>query len=218
MRRPPPPLPPRPRVGHLLVLLGLALAVCLLPAAAWAEGAAFTVRPLDTPITAGFDGAPAPWLPGHRGVDFAALPGTPVRAPADGVVSFTGVVVDRPVLTLRHSAIGGREALSSFEPLVAAVGAGQWVRAGQLVGWAGDGGHCGGRCVHWGVRVGDGYVDPLALLAASVRLLPLDARPVPLPVVWPAPPAPPAPMRGGPVAGRAPLPADVLLRAVLSVV
>lgn len=177
---------------RLVALLGLALTLCLQPAVARADGASFTVRPAAGPVTAGFDGPPARWLPGHRGVDLGAVPGTPVRAPADGVVSFAGIVVDRPVVSLRHPSWGGREVLSSFEPVTPAVGVGQRVRAGQLIGWRASGGHCGSRCVHWGVRVGGAYVDPLAMMAASVRLLPLDPRPVRLPVL-PAAPDPSAP-------------------------
>src|SRR6478735_12135803 len=51
---------------------------------------------------------------GHRGVDFPAAAGAVVRAPDDATVRFSGVVVDRPLLTLDH----GDGVLSSFEPLV----------------------------------------------------------------------------------------------------
>ena len=48
-----------------------------------------------------FNPPPKPWLSGHRGVDLgAAADGAPVTSPAAGTVSFVGVVVDRPVITI----------------------------------------------------------------------------------------------------------------------
>ena len=174
-----------------MLLVGFLLAVSLLPAMAWAEGPSFTVRPVDSAVVAAFDRPDAPWLPGHRGVDLRAGPGTPVRAPADGVVSVAGTIVDRPVVALRHSPLGTRQVISSFEPVIPVVVVGTRVRAGQVIGWAGSGGHCRTRCLHWGVRVGGRYVDPLGLLAASVRLLPVDPHPLPPPhVLLPGPPVP----------------------------
>ena len=122
------------------------------------------VRPFDPP--------PEPWLSGHRGVDLqAAADGVPVTSPADGVVTFVGVVVDRPVITIDHS--GGLR--SSFEPVHSTLRKGDTVAKGQEIG-ALEPGHCGQLpCVHWGVRRGEEYVDPLAFvmdLRPSV-LLPL---------------------------------------------
>ncbi len=123
------------------------------------------VRPFDPP--------PEPWLSGHRGVDLqAAADGVPVTSPADGVVAFVGVVVDRPVITIDHG--GGLR--SSFEPVRSHLHQGEQVRKGQEIGVL-EPGHCGQLpCVHWGVRRGEEYVDPLAFvmdLRPSV-LLPLE--------------------------------------------
>lgn len=116
----------------------------------------------------------APWGPGHRGVDLAAVAGTPVLAPADGVVTFAGTVVDRGVLTITHPD-GLR---SSLEPVIPGLGPGTRVTAGDEVAVVGTGGHCGRvrtGCLHWGVRRSEVYLDPLALLAAAepVVLLPV---------------------------------------------
>ena len=54
----------------------------------------------------------APWASGHRGIDLAADAEATIPAPADGVVSFSGVVVDREVLSIDHG--GGY--ISSFDP------------------------------------------------------------------------------------------------------
>lgn len=135
------------------------------------------VMPVDGSVARLFDPPAARWSAGHRGVDLLAAPGDPVRSPADGVVEFSGVVVDRTVLTVRHPD-GLR---SSLEPLVEPLARGTPVRTGQVVatlagppGPDGHPGHCApATCLHWGVRRGDEYVDPLGLLRPGpVVLLP----------------------------------------------
>ncbi|WP_052129182.1 murein hydrolase activator EnvC family protein [Clavibacter michiganensis] len=122
-------------------------------------------RPFEAPATA--------YGPGHRGIDIAADPGTEVRAVADGTVSFAGVVVDRPVVSVQHA--GGL--VSSVEPVVPAVAPGDVVRAGQVIGTvAAEPRHEPSGGVHLGARLHGEYVDPALLLAAlrHAVLLPLD--------------------------------------------
>lgn len=127
------------------------------------------VRPFDPP--------PAPWLPGHRGVDLAASPGQPVLAAGGGVVSFAGVVVDRGVVVVMH-ADGVR---TTYEPVDAGLPRGSPVRTGDVIGVLGGGpSHCEpALCLHWGMRRGDVYLDPLLLVAPAGPpvLLPLDGPP-----------------------------------------
>jgi murein DD-endopeptidase MepM/ murein hydrolase activator NlpD len=126
--------------------------------------------PLDPPVTVArpFDGPAQPWAAGHRGVDLATQPARTVRAPAAGVVTFSGTVVDRGVVTITHDD-GLR---SSMEPVVPAVVAGQRVLAGQAVATvASVPGHCApATCLHWGLRRGETYLDPMRWV--------LDRRPV----------------------------------------
>lgn len=122
-------------------------------------------------VLAPFDGPAQNWLPGHRGVDLAAGPGTEVLSPQAGVVSFRGMVVDRPVLVIDH----GRGFKSSFEPVISDLAVGSVVSTRQVIGVVADGAHCSGRCLHWGVRLDGAYIDP-ALLIKDLRpsvLLPL---------------------------------------------
>jgi murein DD-endopeptidase MepM/ murein hydrolase activator NlpD len=124
-----------------------------------------------------FDPPPKPWLSGHRGVDLAAASfGAPVTAPASGTVSFVGVVVDRPVITLDH----GNGLKSSFEPVQSGLAKGTHVAEGESLGTVLPG-HCAALpCVHWGMRRGEDYVNPLAFvmdLRPSVLLPPLDPAP-----------------------------------------
>jgi murein DD-endopeptidase MepM/ murein hydrolase activator NlpD len=109
--------------------------------------------------------------PGHRGIDIRAPAGSMVRAPADGVVRFAGFVVDRPVLSISHAG----NVLSSFEPVVASVSAGDHVRRGQVIGVL-LAGHCASSCLHLGARLGGQYVNPLLFLGEVPRAVLLPVR------------------------------------------
>ncbi|MET0975282.1 MAG: M23 family metallopeptidase [Leifsonia sp.] len=109
---------------------------------------------------------------GHRGIDLAAVPGAPVLAVTDGVVSFAGTVVDRPLVTIAVD----DGILVSLEPVDAAVEAGERVVRGRPIGVVATGGHCGEGCLHLGVRVHGEYASPRAFIGGIPRaiLLPLD--------------------------------------------
>ncbi|GAA4771042.1 M23 family metallopeptidase [Citricoccus nitrophenolicus] len=184
-----------PRLLGLLLLLalpagGLApqppVALTAVQTGAWSPPAAEEIlRPFDPPAQ--------PWAAGHRGVDWAAPDGR-VVAPAAGTVHFAGDVAGRPVITLAHA----NGMYSSLEPVSATAGlaVGDAVGAGEVLGSAAavggaepGGGHCPQRCVHWGVRIPDGwvvdgsawdrYLDPLVLLGWSGPsvLWPLEGGP-----------------------------------------
>jgi murein DD-endopeptidase MepM/ murein hydrolase activator NlpD len=159
-------------------------AILLLPAAAAPQTTAphpawdwpLSPRPA---VMRAFDPPDKPWMSGHRGVDLEAThDGAPVTSPASGTVSFVGVVVDRPVITIDHG--GGLR--SSFEPVASHLKAGAVVAKGDIIGTLKPG-HCGAlHCVHWGVRRADDYVNPLEFVT--------DLRPsILLPVTGAAPAA-----------------------------
>ena len=103
--------------------------------------------------------------------EIEALGGSAVLAPAAGTVAVAGTVVDRGVVTIVHA--DGRR--SSLEPVNPTVVVGQRVAAGEGVGTLSDGrSHCATACLHWGVRQGLDYLDPLTLLpdGGPVVLLP----------------------------------------------
>ncbi len=132
------------------------------------DGVPRVVRPFDPP--------PEPWLPGHRGVDLAAPDGATVRAAGAGTVLFAGMIANRPVISVSHR--GGLR--TTYEPVRPAVATGDPVAAGQALGVLLPG-HRGcvvdaPACLHWGLRRGEEYLDPLLLLGLGrVRLLPLAA-------------------------------------------
>lgn len=131
-------------------------------ASSWAWPLDHPGRPLRHEVIRLFDPPDQPWLSGHRGVDLRASEGNgaAVLSPADGVVSFRGTVVDRPVITIDH----GHDLKSSFEPVESELKPGDAVRKGQRIGSLRPG-HCAvSVCVHWGVRQEDEYVDPLRFI------------------------------------------------------
>jgi murein DD-endopeptidase MepM/ murein hydrolase activator NlpD len=113
-------------------------------------------------VVRGFQIGPDPWSPGHRGVDLESRPDAAVRAPAAGVIRFSGELAGRPVLAIDH----GGGLISSFEPAIGRLPAGSRVQAGEVVANLAPGpNHCSpGSCLHWGVRRDGRYVDPLSLL------------------------------------------------------
>ncbi|MFG2728735.1 murein hydrolase activator EnvC family protein [Streptomyces canus] len=120
---------------------------------------------------------------GHRGVDLAAPPGTPVRAVAPGRVSFAGRVAGRGVVSVE---LTGTDLRTTYEPVTASVEKGAEVAAGEVVGTVEPtGSHCTTTCVHWGLRRGEAYLDPLSLLPPWLlrrgpsRLLPVLGVPLP---------------------------------------
>jgi murein DD-endopeptidase MepM/ murein hydrolase activator NlpD len=111
-------------------------------------------------ILRGFDPPDQRWLPGHRGVDIAGLPNESIAAIGGGVVSFAGQVGGRPVVAVRHGRIR-----STYEPVDGTVAVGTSVQAGQQIGTLRSG-HCGPGtwCLHLGLRRGEQYLDPRAVL------------------------------------------------------
>lgn len=143
------------------------------PRASPAAGAVYAL-PLAGPLRVlrPFEPPPTPYAAGHRGVDVEGPAGAPVLAAASGRVSFAGRVAGRGVVVIRHPD-GIR---TEYEPVAASVAAGQAVARGQPIGRL-RGQHDRwppGRCLHWGARRGEVYIDPLLLLRAlgPVRLLP----------------------------------------------
>jgi murein DD-endopeptidase MepM/ murein hydrolase activator NlpD len=123
------------------------------------------------PVLRRFVAPSVPWGPGHRGVDLGGSVGDPVLAVADGTVVFAGHLVDRTLVSVDHP----NGLRSTYEPIAPAVSPGQLVHRGDLLGHL-QPGHpdCPApACLHWGIRRGDEYLDPLALVTVRhIRLLP----------------------------------------------
>ncbi|MGI8644946.1 MAG: murein hydrolase activator EnvC family protein [Nocardioides sp.] len=126
-------------------------------------------------VLVGFDPPDQPWGPGHRGVDLAGAAGQVVRAALAGTVRYAGRLAGRGVVVVDHG-----DTRTTYEPVIADVGVGSPVAAGQPIGnLEVAGGHCLPRvCLHWGWLQGEIYLDPLDLVGLTrVRLLPLAGAP-----------------------------------------
>jgi murein DD-endopeptidase MepM/ murein hydrolase activator NlpD len=155
----------------------LAVGVLAVPSFPGAQAAAeprfwWPLAPAPPTVTRAFDPPAVPYGPGHRGVDLAATPGRPVLAAGTGFVVFAGQLAGRGVVSIDHD--GGLR--TTYEPLAVGVAAGDQVAAGQVIGTvtAGHPGCPATACLHWGVRRGEDYLDPLLLVqvGAEIRLKP----------------------------------------------
>jgi len=105
-----------------------------------------------------FDPPDTPWGAGHRGVDLAGQVGDQVLSAAAGTVTYAGLLAGRGVIVVHHGAVR-----TTYEPVTATVAVGAWVAAGDPIGTL-DAGHCADApCLHWGLKRGDEYLDPLLL-------------------------------------------------------
>lgn len=97
----------------------------------------------------------------HSGIDIAVPSGTPVLAPADGVVilaSDHAFTLEGNLLMIDHG-MGLNSAMMHLSRIV--VTTGQRVGRGQLIAWSGATGRVTGAHLHWTLRWRAASVDPL---------------------------------------------------------
>jgi murein DD-endopeptidase MepM/ murein hydrolase activator NlpD len=102
----------------------------------------------------------------HSGVDIGSSYGTPIVAPADGVVTFTDLLggYGKAVMIDHGHGISTRYGhLSGF-----AVAAGQSVHRGDVIGYVGASGRSTGPHLHYEVRINDTPVNPYKYLRITV--------------------------------------------------
>lgn len=129
------------------------------------------LRPRPSVVRA-FDNPEHDWLAGHRGIDLAGVAGQPVLSAGAGVVVYAGVVAGKPVVSVDHP--GGLR--TTYEPVTASVVLGRRVSRGSVLGTL-EVGHAecpAAICLHWGLRRGREYLDPLGL----IHPVPLRLKPV----------------------------------------
>jgi murein DD-endopeptidase MepM/ murein hydrolase activator NlpD len=120
-------------------------------------------RPFIPPVTR--------YSTGHRGVDLAGLPGDIVRSAGAGRVAFAGRIAGVDVISIDH----GHGLRTTYEPVTALVHRQEVVARGTPIGLllTGHPGCRGAACLHWGLRVGHDYLNPLLLLGrGAARLVP----------------------------------------------
>ncbi len=151
---------PRPRLV-VLAVAGAALTawVVFTPGPAHSHPTGWAWPLSEVGIQRGYLAPAEPFGPGHRGIDLISSPGQRILAPAEGVITFAGVVANVPVVTIDH----GNGWLTSYEPASTSLAKGTRVRARQALGVVAPGiSHC--SCLHFGARVNGQYVSPLLLV------------------------------------------------------
>lgn len=137
---------------------------------------AFLRSPLDfSRVSSGFGMRMHPFQKtwrAHQGVDYAAAPGTRVRASGDGVVEFAGRQSGYGnVVILRH---GGQNTTlyAHLKGFAAGIRKGVRVAQGSTVGFVGQTGWATGPHLHYEFRVGGAARDPLRIALPAALPVP----------------------------------------------
>lgn len=106
-----------------------------------------------------YAGEPGPY---HSGIDVAANTGTPLVAPADGVIVLarTGFSLEGGIVIVDHGA-GLNSAFIHLSEVP--VTEGQKVKQGQLIARVGSTGRSTGPHMHWSLMWGESRIDPLLM-------------------------------------------------------
>jgi murein DD-endopeptidase MepM/ murein hydrolase activator NlpD len=117
------------------------------------------IWPVNAPITSPFGWR---WGRMHEGIDLGAPYGTPIAAAAAGTVIYAGWMGGYGNLTVIDHG-GGLSTAYGHQSRIA-VGVGESVAQGQIIGYVGSTGHSTGPHLHFEVRVDGQPVDPLGYL------------------------------------------------------
>jgi murein DD-endopeptidase MepM/ murein hydrolase activator NlpD len=141
---------------------------------------AFLRAPLQfTRISSGFGMRRHPVLNtmrAHKGVDYAAPVGTPIRAAGDGRITFRGTKGGYGhTIVLAHA--GGVETLyAHMHRFAKGVFVGKRVKQGELIGYVGMSGLATGPHLHYEYRVNGVHRDPSKIRMAPVEPIPARHR------------------------------------------
>lgn len=95
----------------------------------------------------------------HEGLDIGAVPGVPIRAPADGIITFSGVKPGFGNFVQIDHGYGLETIYAHAKSLVASKG--QKIKRGDKLATVGSTGYSTGPHLHYEVRVNGTPVDPL---------------------------------------------------------
>lgn len=113
----------------------------------------------------------------HLGVDFAAPTGTPVRAVADGFVTYSGWVSQLGrCVRIDHAATALTSSYGHLARIAAGVTPGVAVKRGQVIGYVGATGLATGPHLHYALDHDGEYVDPLTASIPGEAAIPAALR------------------------------------------
>ena len=107
----------------------------------------------------------------HKGIDFAAPTGTPIRATGDGHVDFAGGQGGYGnVVVIQH---GGSysTAYAHMSRIAPGIRKGAWVSQGDVIGYVGTSGWSTGPHLHYEFRVNNDARNPDSIAAPQVQIL-----------------------------------------------
>jgi len=99
----------------------------------------------------------------HKGVDFAAPTGTPIRAAADGTVDFAGTSNGYGNLVVLKHWSNYSTAYGHMSRFASGLRRGQKISQGDLIGYVGTTGWSTGPHLHYEFRIGGQATDPMKL-------------------------------------------------------
>src|SRR5882762_9254007 len=121
--------------------------------------------PIRGAVNSEFGMRQSPWSSGtefHSGIDIRAQHGTPIRAPAGGVVTIAGTYQEYGITVILDH---GQDIKSVYGHLSKTnVKAGERVERGTVVGWSGNTGRSTGAHLHYEILVKGQSVNPRAYL------------------------------------------------------
>jgi murein DD-endopeptidase MepM/ murein hydrolase activator NlpD len=96
----------------------------------------------------------------HKGIDFAAPEGTPIRATADGVIDFSGVQNGYGnVVIVKHGSVYST-VYAHMSRIGTSMRLGKRVARGEVIGYVGSTGWSSGPHLHYEFRVNNEARDP----------------------------------------------------------
>lgn len=96
----------------------------------------------------------------HKGIDFAAAEGTPIRATANGVIDFSGVQNGYGnVVIVKHGPVYSTT-YAHMSRIATGMRAGTRVTQGEVIGYVGSTGWSSGPHLHYEFRVNNEARDP----------------------------------------------------------
>lgn len=110
----------------------------------------------------------------HKGVDYAAPRGTPIRAAGDGRITFRGRSGGYGnLVTIRHNDTY-TTAYAHMNGFAKGQATGSWVRQGDVIGYVGMTGLATGPHLHYEVRVKGKHINPLTMTMPKPEPLPAN--------------------------------------------
>jgi murein DD-endopeptidase MepM/ murein hydrolase activator NlpD len=133
----------------------------------------YFATPMDSPVEEGYISSSFGWRKHpktgkrdfHPGVDIAAWPGTPVRAPSDGIVSFSGWSGGSGKLVVIEHGFGFTTAYAHNKKITVKVA--QKVSRGDIIAYVGSTGNTTGPHVHYEVWLDKKPVNPIKYIRSK---------------------------------------------------